>query len=234
VKDLNSEELVAAVESLPRPETITWVHCEGRNENVLRGALPRLRAFLPHAKFSLELEKHDRTNLLDLLQYIDVAFFSKQFYLRYPYPRRDLDFDEAFNGRKQSITPGDFFEALIMRGSRRKDRHRDWESPNDTTHVLSLGSKGAVAREPGYDEVREYARKVEVVDSTGAGDTLIAGYIWSNGKLRLHMQESLRVGVELATRKVAQEGFGGVWEGLQFPVNDLPAPEKDLNSEDED
>ena len=80
------------------------------------------------------------------------------------------------------------------------------------TFILTAGSEGAYYCTPDLEGAVP-TRTVSVVDATGAGDTFIAGFIWASQKLGKDIKTSIEFAVSLATTKVAQEGFEGVWEG---------------------
>ena len=95
-------------------------------------------------------------------------------------------------------SPFDFFDIIRQKNAQ-------------ATLIMTAGSEGAYFSTP----TREGAvptKKVEVVDATGAGDTFIAGYIYAFQKLGKDVKESVEFGVNLATGKVTQEGFEGLWK----------------------
>jgi ketohexokinase len=190
VEEFTEQELVNAVASIKNLEEITWVHFEGRIPDVLKLAIPKIREMLPHATISIEFEKPDRPGLLDLLPFPDVAFYSYTFYKHWqsvhPLLTSPLDF---FFISSQAFNPA-------------------------ASLILTAGAEGAHWYDPGSGQGAAPTLEVDLVDSTGAGDTFIAGFIWARGKLKKSVKESTEVAVELATRKVAQEGFDGVWESL--------------------
>jgi len=180
---------VQAVASVENPRQITWIHFEGRIPDVLAFAIPQIRSILSHAIISIEFEKPDRPGLIDLLPLADVAFFSHSFFMQF----------QSSNGGDP--TPNSFFKSMRLRNSH-------------GILILTTGSTGAACSFPG-DEISVSAPHVEhVVDTVGAGDTFIAGFIWSVGKLKRTIPDSLRLAVNLASTKVEQEGFNRVWELL--------------------
>jgi ketohexokinase len=86
------------------------------------------------------------------------------------------------------------------------------------TLILTVGDEGAyycALDEEGYVN----APRVEVVEPTGAGDTFIGGFVWARGKMKRGVAESVVIAVHLASEKVSQEGFEGIWkcwEGIAF------------------
>ena len=179
-----------AVSSIKNLEEITWVHFEGRIPDVLKLAIPKIREILSHATISIEFEKPDRPGLLDLVPFPDVAFYSNAFY-------------KHWQSIHPVLTPPlDFFFI-------------SWRHLNPAASlVLTAGAEGAYWYDPGWGQGAAPTSYIDLVDSTGAGDTFIAGFIWARGKLKKNVKESAEAAVELATRKVAQEGFDGVWESL--------------------
>jgi ketohexokinase len=188
VEEFTSEELVHAVSTLKDRESIKWIHFEGRIPAVLHASVQKIRNILPWAKISIEFEKPDRPGLIDLLPFADVAFFSHAHLLHFQEKHKD-----------SHLTPFYFFNTL---------RHRNTFG----VFVLMAGKDGAFYSAKGEDGAVT-TEEVDVVDATGAGDTFIAGYIWAMAKLGKSVKDSVQDAVTLATSKVAQEGFDGVWDG---------------------
>ena len=175
-----------AVASLKNTENITWVHFEGRIPDVLFNAIPAVRSLLLHVTISIEFEKPDRTGLMELLPLADVVFFSHTYFMH---------FQLKHGGSNPSTSS--FFSSLRAKNS-------------DAIFIVTAGADGAFYSIPGEEGIVPTSH-VELVDSTGAGDTFIAGFVWARGKLKKNVKESVELAVALATRKVAQEGFDGVW-----------------------
>ena len=191
VEEFSDEELVNAVGSIQRLEEITWVHFEGRIPEVLKLSIPRIKQLLPHATISIEFEKPDRPGLWDLMPFADVAFYSHTFFKHWqsihPVLQPPLEF---------------FFKTSIS-------------SNRAASLLLTLGADGAYYYSWGREgQGAVPTSEVLLVDSTGAGDTFIAGVVWGMGRLKKSLKESTEMGVKLATRKVAQEGFDSVWESM--------------------
>lgn len=70
-----------AISEIPGVKDTRWVHFEGRLPEILKVAIPRIREIVPGGFFSLEIEKPDRHQLLDLIPLIDLVFFSHIFYV---------------------------------------------------------------------------------------------------------------------------------------------------------
>ena len=187
VDEFTRDELSDVVASLKELEEITWVHFEGRIPDVLEIAIPRIRNLLPHALISIEFEKPNRPGLIDLLPLADLAFFSHSYFNNF-----------RSENHPPEPTPTEFFRSMRIL--------------NPTApFTLTLGPNGACysfQEEEGAVPTEE----VNLVDSTGAGDTFIAGFAWAMGKLKKGVKESTELAVMLATKKVAREGFDGVWD----------------------
>jgi ketohexokinase len=56
----------------------------------------------------------------------------------------------------------------------------------------------------------------KVVDTVGAGDTFVAGMLFSlTASSNTTLEHKLRYAVQLASRKVYQDGFAGLGEAMQ-------------------
>lgn len=188
VEEFTSDELVQTIASLESLEGITWVHFEGRIPDVLFTAIPEICSLLPHALISIEFEKPDRSGLIDLLPYADIIFFSHSYYTHY-------------QSQHEQDDPSEFFASM-----RQENLH--------AAFIVTAGAEGAFYSVPDDEGHVPTSPVHEIVDPTGAGDTFIAGFIWAMGKLEKSVKESVEIGVNIATRKVTQEGFDGVWSAL--------------------
>jgi ketohexokinase len=204
VQEFTSPELVEAVSSLNNRENINWIHFEGRIPEVLQDAIIPIRRLIPNVIISIEFEKPDRPGLINLIGHADVAFFSHT-YLRH------------FQHTHDKATPYDFLAFM-------RDRNLTAKL------VLTAGAEGAFYSALHPETGAVSASHVNVVDSTGAGDTFIAGFIWAMAKLGKGVKQSVELGVRLATAKVAQEGFDGVWDLLD---EELKRPQKIIGVSDE-
>lgn len=185
-----------AVSSLPNLHEIGWVHFEGRIPDVLLAAIPELKAILqPETIISIEFEKPDRVGLNDLIPLAQIAIFSRT-YFKHWVQRQEQVADETMLLRR-------FFKELQERNPQ-------------TNAIITMGEEGAclgtLHRTEGY--IPFTTEKVQVVDATGAGDTFLAGFIWAYGVKLASRIHSVELAVKLATIKVAQEGFEGIWQEL--------------------
>ena len=72
--------------------------------------------------------------------------------------------------------------------------------------VVTLGPDGAVAVEPGGAVTRVPGFPTEVVDTVGAGDTFMAGFLEGQVEQRLPLEESLRRGAAAASIVCSRQG----------------------------
>ncbi|MFW6322933.1 MAG: PfkB family carbohydrate kinase, partial [Guyparkeria sp.] len=136
---------------------------------------------------SLEVEK-DRPELDQLWPFPDIIFLSAAFARA-----RGFDDPEAFLKQVRAWAP----QAIL---------------------VLGWGASGAWLSRPDGEPEHVPARPVEsVVDSIGAGDTLIAGFIHARSTGQ-GSREALEFAVRLAERKIGQQGFAGL--GPEDPAED--------------
>jgi ketohexokinase len=186
---------VNAISSLPNLHEIGWVHFEGRIPDVLLAAMPQIKSLLhPETILSIEFEKPDRVGLEDLIEYANIAIFSRTYFMHW--------------ARQQPQVAG---ETLLNRFFKKVcDRSR-------TTHaIITMGEEGAcLSGQPRRGEHISFGTdKVPVIDATGAGDTFLAGFIWALGARKASEVDGVKFAVKLATIKVAQEGFDGIWQKL--------------------
>jgi len=143
----------------------------------------------------------ERDDLDQLLPFADIIFFSRAFAL-------GRGFDE----------PRRFLEYA-----------RDWAP--QAVLVLPWGEAGAYMRVG--DETHHAASRplAEVIDTVGAGDTLIAGFIHARASGRGWL-ESLYQGVRLAEHKIAQEGFDHLGPADRVPQGQMLCNLDDLGTLD--
>lgn len=161
-----------------------WIHFEGRNIDQVVQQIDWLNnkaisdGWRDQLVISVELEKPDREHIDWLMPKGDVVFFSKLFA-----ERRGYDNAATFlHDIKAQCKP----KAIIY---------------------CTWGSHGATCLSPDNTLHHAPAIKIErVIDAIGAGDTFIAGIIFSLLR-NMSLSSSLKFACELASRKVAQQGF---------------------------
>ncbi|MGM0516531.1 MAG: PfkB family carbohydrate kinase [Pseudomonadota bacterium] len=169
------------------PEDYDWLHFEARACDETAAMLALARSRVTDQPISLEVEK-DRPALDQLWSFPDIIFFSAAF-------ARARGFEEP--------------EAFLAQA-------REWAP--QAIHVLGWGAQGAWLSRPDGGREHVPARTVDpVVDSIGAGDTLIAGFVHARAQGQGN-RESLEFAVRLAERKIGQQGFAGL--GPEDPAAD--------------
>lgn len=165
----------------------TWFHFEGRIPDVTYSCAEFLRKHFPHARVSVECEKPERTGMADVAKLADVVFYSKIW------------------AEKNGFTNArSFLEAQCV------DRREG------AILCCTWGSGGAMAVKKGVEDswadVKAWkGETTNVVDTIGAGDTFVAGMLFSlNNHEDWPLQRKLEFANELAGRKVLQEGFGNL------------------------
>ena len=128
-----------------------------------------------------------------------------------------------------------FFSRAFARGRGHEDPEaflteaRNWAP--QAVLVLAWGEGGAYLQ-TGDQRHHAPARPVaEVVDTVGAGDTLIAGFIHARASGRGWL-EALYQGVRLAERKIAQHGFDQLGPAGQIPADQILCRLEDLGPQD--
>lgn len=163
-----------------------WLHFEGRHCMDTAAMLALVAHDVAHDKgskiCSLEVEK-ERPHLDQLFSFPDVIFFSRAFALQ-----RGFDDPQAFLNAAHQWAP----QAVL---------------------ILGWGATGAFFKEAPLTPVQAVpAQPVSnVVDSIGAGDTLIAGVIHTRlNQAQADWHAAVTAGVRLAERKIQQFGFDGL------------------------
>ncbi|KAL2009854.1 hypothetical protein VTN00DRAFT_5661 [Thermoascus crustaceus] len=198
--EMTSAEFGAAVERLDIGDgSGRWFHFEGRIPDVNLRNIQHLRQRFPAAKISVEVEKPGRPGLPEMAAEADVVFYSK-----------------SWVQDKGYTNPEEFLRS---------------QAPHTLKASLlccTWGEEGASALElPSQTYTHCPAYKLppgaKVVDTIGAGDTFVAGMLYAitcHGTVDSAQEEAWPVdravsfATELAGRKVAQEGFGGLGEKM--------------------
>lgn len=158
-----------------------WLHFEGRHCMDTAAMLAWARKLHPEKPISLEIEK-ERPFLDQLFAFPDVVFFSRAFALGRGFSQPEAFLTEAATWAPQAIL------------------------------VLGWGGAGAYLRDPAQTDACLHFPSVpvaSVVDTIGAGDTLIAGIIHARLD-QMTWPDSVTFGVRLAERKIARFGFMGL------------------------
>lgn len=202
-----------------------WIHFEGRNVEVALECVRFLQSHRqegrPHLRISVELEKPGREGLRDLAGCADVIFYS-----------RSWAEGEGYAGAEECLK--EQWDVLSAVGS---------QSGNPRLLICTWGSKGACASTlpsktdslGAFNAVHSCAYIApgeEIVDTTGAGDTFIAGVLFGlicrsdepsrTGCPNWSLQQTLDFANGLAGRKILQQGFRGLEErskGLKDRLN---------------
>ncbi|KAL5406321.1 hypothetical protein PMIN03_007886 [Paraphaeosphaeria minitans] len=176
-----------------------WFHFEGRIPIVTEASVKWLSENVPSAKISVECEKPERDYMAHASSQADVVFFSKIWAEAKSYndPRAFLDaqIEHMKPGSILVCTWGSAGATCVHTKTDRRD-DSEWAS---TTAWKST------------------AESVEVVDTIGAGDTFIAGFLHAlNCQGQWTLQQKLEFANELAGRKVLQPGFGGLADQMRL------------------
>ena len=162
---------------------INWIHFEGRNPAETAEMLSRVSRMGKNIPVSVEIEKQ-REGLEALFKGGDIYFFSKAF--------------ATGDGKSKSFSNAHDF--LI--------HYR--ELIPDAILICTWGSEGAYALEGNQLHFSPALRVSSAVDTIGAGDTFIAGFIHaslSNEKHGDSLQSKLDYACALAAKKCAIKGF---------------------------
>ncbi|KAK9419868.1 putative PfkB family kinase [Seiridium unicorne] len=197
--DMNFEEFSQIAKSFGREAT--WYHFEGRIPAVTLDCIRHVRRSAPDVRVSVEIEKFPRQGLQELVPEADVVFYSKTWAINELKCSYEVLLNEQGNGYKSP-------EACLREQARL--------TPNALLLCCTWGAQGASVFEPttgAYVHRDAWVLKdSSVIDTIGAGDTFIAGMLYS---YLAHQQDwplpqKLEFASELAGRKVIQEGFSGL------------------------
>ncbi|KAI5754610.1 hypothetical protein M8J77_009992 [Diaphorina citri] len=164
-----------------------WIHFEGRrNTSAISAMMRRVIHYneeersenQPRVRLSVELEKANRTQLLDLIPLCDVSFVGKDFATSQAYSTMS----DTIRLLKPSLSPGS--QLVVAWGDR---------------GAMGVSKDGKIVQSIAYTPT-------EIVDTLGAGDTFVAATIFQlvNGG---SLQESITFGCKLAGAKIAIEGL---------------------------
>ncbi|KYK55641.1 hypothetical protein DCS_07604 [Drechmeria coniospora] len=204
-----------------RADQDTWWHFEGRMPETTLRCIETLRKTLPSASISVEVEKPGRVGLAELAAEADVVFYSRAW----------AEVSDEGNARRRRVArrPTGGHHVSLTDAARTMMQSRGHQSPEaclrnehrrqESLGLCAWGAEGAAAlsRSRGSCEyircpVETRPGGIPVVDSIGAGDTLVAGMLYglTSQAGSWDVERSLRFAVDLATLKVQREGFGGL------------------------
>ncbi|KAL6795736.1 Ribokinase-like protein [Trichoderma sp. SZMC 28013] len=185
--EMTVDEFEAVVRRF-NPGDETWWHFEGRIPNTTLECVRRLRDKLPNAQISVEVEKPGRDGLRELAAEANVVFYSRSW--------------------AESCGHGSAESCLV-------DEQQQREA-SLALLVCTWGAEGAaMCQSPEqivHCPVESRDKSISVVDSVGAGDTFVAGMLYSLvcRDRSWDVSHGLRFAVHLATTKVQREGFQGL------------------------
>ncbi|KAL6819456.1 Ribokinase-like protein [Trichoderma sp. SZMC 28015] len=188
--EMTVDEFEAVVRRF-NPSDETWWHFEGRIPNTTLECVRRLRDKLPNAQISVEVEKPGRDGLRELAAEANVVFYSRSW--------------------AESCGHGSAESCLVD-----EQRRREATSRSLALLVCTWGADGASMCQSSeqivHCPVESRAKSISVVDSVGAGDTFVAGMLYSLvcRDRSWDVSHGLRFAVHLATTKVQREGFQGL------------------------
>ncbi|KAJ5493419.1 hypothetical protein N7539_002165 [Penicillium diatomitis] len=187
--EATQEELIERIDLLsPRA---SWFHFEGRMPDLTLKSIRYIRKHLPATKISVEMERPGRPGLQALAQEADVVFYARSWALGAGHSTAE----ECLHA-----------EAAL--------------TPTASLLCCTSGEEGASALQPS-DGTFAHApahttENFQVVDPIGAGDTFIAGMLYSLARRDpdWDLTQKLAFANRLAGTKVSQEGFSGLYRVL--------------------
>ena len=171
-------------------DDLSWIHFEGRIPSVTLECIQSIRSTHPSATISVEIEKPGRPGLRDLAAAADVSFYSRSWAQH-----------EGYTDGKECL------DAQAKLHSNPELAFCTWSS--EPAYALDRKAMMWQGRHP--DMIPDH----KVQDSVGAGDTFIAGVLYTLlCRKDLDTGEALWLGVKLASAKVVQDGLGGLGEAF--------------------
>lgn len=164
----------------------SWIHFEGRNPEETLQMIAKIRDFNRNQNFqivvSVELEKL-KHELLDLVAESDYVFLGKELALHMGWQ----------SGR----------EAL--------DEVQKMSANRNKGIICTWGSRGAYCLTDAGDYHHvEPCPPTEIVDALGAGDTFCAAAIYGMDKMKLSLEEAVKLGNKIAGFKLGHCGYDDI------------------------
>lgn len=168
-----------------------WFHFEGRIPDVILDCIKYLRTRFPSVRISVEVEKPRWPGLQELAAEADVVFYSKSWAQGNGYQTAE----ECLQEQSKCTAKASLLCCT-------------WGQDGATVLETSTSS---LIHVPGYTE-----KDFQVVDPVGAGDTFIAGMLYSliYRKDDWDLSCKLKFANRVAGMKVGQEGFSGLGKAL--------------------
>ncbi|RDA84777.1 hypothetical protein CP532_1009 [Ophiocordyceps camponoti-leonardi (nom. inval.)] len=187
--EMTADEFNAVISALAADdaEDDSWWHFEGRIPDTTLACIRLLRARLPTARVSVEIEKPGRQGLVELAAAADVVLYSRTW-------AESRGYESA--------------EACLTGEHRREESLGLCTWGADGAAAMSQPF-GKCLRFP----VQHRPSGIPVVDTIGAGDTFLAGVLYGlfcRQTTRWDVSRTVRFAVDLATLKVQREGFTGL------------------------